>query len=108
MASALPFNEMLDVVYLPWNLEVIGSFFGRGTCTFTVVNYRDKKQHEVEVQVTKLSDFRRPSPYWNEYRVEGAILKIDGKRWGPPANEFDSRYIEDHPHHSGLKIISHV
>jgi hypothetical protein len=104
---ALPFNEMLETAVIPKLFEIKESLFGSGTCKFTAINYRDKKTHEVKVRVTRVSNSGQPAVHGRELRIEGIILEIDGKSWGPPANGFDSRYIEDSPRASGFKIVNH-
>lgn len=110
MANSIPFNDTLETAAIPKRWEVQNSVFGYSTCKFTVINYRDKRTHEVEVRVTKVCRVRYSDTlsFSEDLRLEGVIVKIDGKDWGPPADDFEANYAEDNPHACNFKIISHA
>ncbi|HLG90638.1 MAG TPA: hypothetical protein VI336_00520 [Candidatus Saccharimonadales bacterium] len=109
MAISLPFNDGLETASVPKIFEITRSLTGFDTCMFTVINYRDHRTHEIEVQVTRISKIRYSGGAWmREFQIEGDILKIDNKSWGPPAKTFDARYIEDNPRGSIFKLVSNA
>jgi hypothetical protein len=106
MARVLPFNDFLAVSHQPEREKVRDMVFGDDPwpdpCEFVVWNNEVGEPHLVRVHPDEVRRKTGEDVIW----LEGWIVSIDGRPWGPPANRFNARF-DSAVQRSAFKIIHH-